>query len=227
MARKVLLACGIASSLAYVAATILGAMAWPGYNAIAQSVSELSAIGAPSRPVISPLLTAYIVLVIAFGVGVWLCAGPNRALRVVGGLLVGFGVFDEAAGLAPHAMHQREVLAVGGSTLSDTLHLVFTGVDTLFIFHILGFGAFALGKRFRLFSLGTILVLLVSGFLAAQDTDRVAANLSTPYNGLEERINIFGYLLWTATLAIALLRAQRKPAPRPVGMPAIVPQEVA
>ena len=46
MIRKVLLFCGIASSLAYVAATILGAMVWPGYNSISQSVSELPAIGA-------------------------------------------------------------------------------------------------------------------------------------------------------------------------------------
>lgn len=208
MVRKVLLVCGIVSSLLYVATTIIGALVWQGYNSISQSVSELMAIGAPSKPVVDPLFIAVCVLEIGFGVGVWLSAGPKRALRVVGGLLVGFGAFDLVGKFLPvGSMHQREALAAGGATLTDTLHLILAGVDTLFIFLIIGFGAFALGKWFRLYSIGTILVLLVFGFLAAQDAARVAANLPTPYTGLEERINIFGYYLWAAVLAIGLLRA--------------------
>jgi hypothetical protein len=208
MVRKGLLVCGILASLAYVAATVVGALAWPGYNSISQSVSELSAIGAPSQPYVSPLLSAYTALVVPFGVGVWLSAGSRRSRRVVGRLLIGSSLFDFASSFIPHAMHQREALAAGGVTTSDTLHLVFASIDVLFIFLIVGFGAFAFGRRFRLYSIGTILVLLVFGFLAAQDAGRVAANLPTPYNGLEERINIFGYLLWAAVLAIGLLRAQ-------------------
>ena len=50
MVRKVLLNCGILSSLLYVAMNVLGAMQWEGYNTASQTVSELSAIGAPSRP---------------------------------------------------------------------------------------------------------------------------------------------------------------------------------
>jgi hypothetical protein len=160
-------------------------------------------------------------------VGVWLAAGPRRILRVLGGLLVGFGVFDEASGLVPHAMHRREAIAAGEATASDTLHLIFASVDVLFIFLIVGFGAFALGSRFRLYSLGTILVLLVFGFLAAQDAGRVAANLPTPYNGLEERINIFGYLLWVAVLAIALQRGQGTTTSHRVEMPTPASEAVA
>jgi uncharacterized membrane protein len=210
MVRKLLLGCGIASSLAYVAATVVGALVWPGYNSMSQSVSELSAIGAPSQPFVSPLLAAYTLLVIPFGVGVWLSADGRRSRRVVGALLVGFGVFDEASGLIPHAMHQREALAAGEATTSDTMHLIFASIDVLFIFLIVGFGAFALGRRFRIYSIATFVILLVFGFVAAQDAGRVAANLPTPYNGLEERINIFGYLLWAAVLAIGLLRAERQ-----------------
>jgi len=63
MVREVLLICGIASSLLYVATTILGAMRWKGYSSTSQTVSELSAIGAPSRPLVVPLFLTYSVLV--------------------------------------------------------------------------------------------------------------------------------------------------------------------
>lgn len=44
------------------------------------------------------------------------------------------------------AMHQREVLAAGGGTLSDTLHKVL-GVVTVFLFLVtVGFGAAAFGR---------------------------------------------------------------------------------
>ena len=50
MARKLLLFCGILSSLLYVAMNIVGAMPFEGYSSTSQTISELSAIGAPSRP---------------------------------------------------------------------------------------------------------------------------------------------------------------------------------
>jgi hypothetical protein len=50
MARKLLLICGIVSSGLYVAADILAAMRHEGYSYADQTISELSAIGAPTRP---------------------------------------------------------------------------------------------------------------------------------------------------------------------------------
>ena len=49
MARKSLLVCGVLSSLLYVAMTVLVAMQWEGYSSASQTISELSAIGAPTR----------------------------------------------------------------------------------------------------------------------------------------------------------------------------------
>ena len=49
MARKILLLCGILSSMLYVAMTVFAAAEWPGYSSAAQTISELSAIGAPTR----------------------------------------------------------------------------------------------------------------------------------------------------------------------------------
>ncbi|MGZ3488897.1 MAG: hypothetical protein ACXVBY_18775 [Isosphaeraceae bacterium] len=94
-------------------------------------------------------------------------------------------------------------------TLTDTLHIIGATVDVLFILLIIGFGATAFGKRFRLYSIGTILVLVVFGALAGLDGPRVAGNLPTPWAGVTERINICGFLLWVVVLAIALLRGRR------------------
>jgi hypothetical protein len=65
-----------------VAFNILGAIVWQGYSSTSQTISELYAIGAPSRALVAPLMVVYNLLLYGFGVGVWLCAGPKRALRV-------------------------------------------------------------------------------------------------------------------------------------------------
>jgi len=93
-------------------------------------------------------------------------------------------------------------------TLTDTMHAILTGVGVLFILLAMGFGAAAFGKRFRLYSIGTILILLVFGALAGLDGPRLAANLPTPWMGVWERVTIGAYLLWVVVLAIGLLRAQ-------------------
>ena len=49
MLRKASLICGILSSLLYAGMTVFIAMQWEGYSSASQTVSELSAIGAPTR----------------------------------------------------------------------------------------------------------------------------------------------------------------------------------
>jgi hypothetical protein len=206
MGRKLLLGCGILSSLAYVSANLLGAKRWRDYSLTSHTVSELSAIGAPSRPLVVPLLTTHGALVIPFGVGVWESAGRRRALRVTGALLVGLGASDLPAPLFP--MHRREALARGERSRTDTMHIVFTSVNSVLIVLAIGFGSTAFGKRFRVYSIATILALVVTGGLTAAQASRVEANLPTPWAGVTERITIGGYLLWQVVLAIALLRMQ-------------------
>ena len=46
---RISLICGIASSLLYVAMNVFVPMQWEGYSSASQTVSELSAIGAPTR----------------------------------------------------------------------------------------------------------------------------------------------------------------------------------
>ena len=149
----------------------------------------------------------YSVLLIAFGSGVRGSAEGKGALRIAGGLLIGIGVLDFVGPFTP--MHLREVLAAGKGTLTDILHITLASVDVLFILLIIGFGAAALGKRFRLYSIGTLLVVIVFGTIAGLDGPRVSANLPTPRIGVTERISIFGFMFWLVVLAVTLLRARR------------------
>src|SRR5579864_3412023 len=207
--RRVLLGCGIASSLLYVAMNIAGAVFYPGYDAFSQEVSELSAIGAPTRGWWVPVGVAYEILVIAFGVGVWLSADRNRRLQTVGGLLVVYGLFNTYW----PPMHQREVIAAGGGTLTDTLHLVWAGITVLLMFVYIAFGAAALGKRFRWYSIATIVVLLAFGLLTIPAVGGISTGQPTPWAGVVERINILMDLQWIAVLSIALLRTCKPTAP--------------
>ncbi|MFG2039075.1 DUF998 domain-containing protein [Dactylosporangium sp. NPDC048998] len=205
--RRVLLAAGIGTSLFYVVALVLGPMRWEGYSSIDQTISELFAVDAPSRPLVVSLLFVSGVLALAFGFGVLWSAGRNRALRVTGWALAIVGVVDQAGPFFP--MHMRDVIAQGGGTFSDTMHITLTIVLSLLFLLAMTFGAVALGKRFRVYSVATILTLLAFGAMASMQADALATNEPTPWQGVYERINVAAYLLWMAVLAIVLLRTQR------------------
>jgi uncharacterized membrane protein len=67
-------------------------------------------------------------------------------------------------------------------------------------------GVFALGRRFRWYSIATLAVVLVSGALMGLDAPKVADDDPTPWIGVKERIAVFGSMLWISVLALALLR---------------------
>ena len=203
--RQALLACGILAPVLYVAMTLFVGLLWEGYSVVSRVPSELSAIGAPTRPLWIWLGMVYAVLMIAFGWIVWTSAPPNRALRVAGALLMAHTVFGQ---FWP-PMHQRAVLAAGGGTLTDTLHLAWATVTGIFFVLIVGFGAAALGKRFRIYSIVTLVIGLACGAVTGTYASRVQADLPTPGVGVWERISIVTFMAWIAVLATALLRAPR------------------
>src|SRR5688572_4781162 len=172
MARALLL-CGILSSLLYVAMNVLVAMRWKDYSSISQTVSELSAVGAPTRSLWVALGIAYTLLVTAFGLGLRVSAGRNRPLQIVGRLMVAYGVIGLVWPFAP--MHLRGAEA----SLTDTMHIVLAMVTVLLMLLAIGYGAAALGRRFRLYSIATVAILAVFGVLSGLDGPRIAANLPT------------------------------------------------
>ena len=80
--NRLLLLSGVLSSLWYVSINIIVPMQDPGYNVASQTVSELSAIGSPTRYLWDVLGPFYSLLIIPFGWGVWLSSGHNRKLKL-------------------------------------------------------------------------------------------------------------------------------------------------
>lgn len=199
--KRVLLACGIVSSLLYLGADILGALRYGGYSYVDRTVSELTAIGAPTRALVVPLYLAYDVLLVAFGVGIWTSADRKRALRITAALLAGIGILGLAA---------RFPMNVRGAerTLTDTMHIVITGVTVLVFLLSVAFGARAFGRRFCVYSVATFLTVLTFVALAGVQVPKIAANQPTPWIGIAERISIGAYLFWVAVLAVILLRGR-------------------
>jgi len=218
----VLLACGVLAALLYAAMLIFIPLAWPDYRSASQTISELSAIGAPTRLWWVALGTLYAALCVGFGWGVWLASAGNRPLRVVAALLITDGVLC----LFWPPMHLRGTVV----TLTDTLHVVWMIITGLLMTLAIGFGAASLGTRFRLFSIATLVIMLTTGIGTGVDAPRIAANLPTPWIGVWERVSAGAFMLWVMVLAVSLVRTElSRGAParrsrRGKQPPAIVPE---
>jgi hypothetical protein len=195
--RKVLLLCGMLSSLYYVALNIFVPMQWDEYSIASQTVSELSAINAPTRPLWVGLCILYVLLFAAFGWGVLKSAEGKRPLRIMGVLIIVYSVFN----LYWPPMHLRG----NEPSLTDALHITWAMVTLLLMMLMMGFGAAALGKRFRLFTIATFVVFIVFGILIGVEAPGIPENLPTPRIGIWERINIGVFMLWVVVFASALL----------------------
>lgn len=198
---KVLLICGIVSSLLYIAVDVLAAMSWQAYSYAHQSVSELSAIGAPTRGSVVAIGMVYILLVIAFSAGVWLSAGPKRSLRISAILLAAYGIVN-----LPGAFFSMR-LRGEGSLAADAGHLILTIVTVILLLLAVGFGSGADGRWFRLYSIATVVAMLTFGAAGATQAPAVGAGQPTPWLGLVERVSVYAPILWMLVLALVLLRS--------------------
>ena len=201
MLRRVLLWCGVVAPLLYAIADALAGMLRPGYSFRDHVISELGAIGAPTKPLFTTLLIGVYLLLTAFGVGVWQSARGRRRLRVVGGLLIALGVMALTVGqfvpMQPRGTEQG---------LTGTLHLVEGAVAMLMIMAAMGVAITVFGRRFRVYTFVTIALVLAFGAWSASDARVIAAGLATPWAGVKERIFWYAYQLWFAVLALTLLR---------------------
>lgn len=200
--RKILLACGILSTLWYLVINIIVPPYYEGYSSVTQTVSELSAIGAPTRVLWFLLCVIYPLLYVAFGWGVFFSSAGNRSLRFMAIAILIYGGLN----FYWPPMHTREVLAAGGGTLSDSLHIAWAMMTLVFNMIMMGFGLVALGKGFRYYTIATIVVFIIFGILIGIETPGIQTNSPTPGIGIWERINIAAFMLWIAVLAFVLLR---------------------
>ena len=202
MVRKLLLSCGAISSILYLLAIdVIAALRHADYhNYTSQMVSELMAVGAPTRNLLIGLFTPYNLLVFAFAAGVWASARGRRSVRLTAAALVGYGAVS-TAGLFLFPMDLRGTVG----SQRDGLHIAATFVMSIFIVAVMAFGAFARGMRFRRYSFATIAIVVVFGALAGLLARPMPG--PTPGLGLAERINIYATMLWMASLAASFWAA--------------------
>jgi hypothetical protein len=184
---KYLLICGILAPLFFVGTDVIAGILYPGYNFIDQSISELSAVGAPTRSLVVPLIILYNVLLIAFVLGVLMSAGQNRLLRVTAVMILGNVIVTLIWAFFPMQL---------GETVSK-INVVLGAVSMIFFLLAIGFGAAAHRNWFRFFSVGILvlfLVLTIFGVMAA-----------THHIGAQERIMTYSYVLWLMVLSTVLL----------------------
>lgn len=201
----VLLGCGVAVAVVQIAGDVIAAARYPGYSYAHMTVSELSAIGAPTRSFQSGVGVLFGLLVVAFAGGVWWMADGQRRLRSVAVLLGVFAVNGVVWGLFP--MQPR------GSAMAatDVAHIVGAVVQVATIVLFIAIGSGAAGRPFRRTSIAFIVAILAAGGLAGTQAGRIAAGDPTPYIGLIERVSFYGPSLWILLLAIVLLRNRPRP----------------
>jgi len=199
-----LLACGPLSSLLYVVAIdLVAARRHPGYHDYtSQMVSELMAVGAPTRPVLVRWLIPYNALLFAFASGVWASAPASRLVRLTAALLSTYAAIS-TAGLVAAPMALRGT----PDSRRDPVHIAVTAVMSASIVATMAAGAFTRGRGFRIYSFATIGAVACFGALAGFLSRPMPG--PTPGIGLAERVTIYATMLWFAVLGIAVWPRRR------------------
>jgi hypothetical protein len=214
-ATKALLVAGIASVGVYAVGDLLSGLLYEGYSFKDQVISELTALGSPVRPLMLAAMTAHGLLVAAFGVGIWRSAGRSRSLRWVGPFLIASSI----VGFFTHVVFPMSSRWMEPS-FTDTMHIIGTGVWSLFILVAMVLSAVAYRGWFRGYSIVTLLVLVGFGTASSIAMGGVEENL-TPWAGGFERINAYAFFAWLVVLAVIVMRRSLNEVPPEKGVTAV------
>ena len=197
-----LLVCGLLIGPSYIFLYMLGGALRPGYNHIANSVSELLSPGAPNKPLLAVIQVAYAGLHILFGWGVLRFvhgSGHSTLSGMIGAwAIVAIGVATLGTALFPQDAEGAP------ATRAGQVHktLVFGVLVPASILSTLLIGLWSRGiafmPRFPLYSYITVGVIVVMGGIGG-------AAVKTRYAGLSERAAALVTHQWLFVLALGLL----------------------
>jgi hypothetical protein len=208
-ATDVLVACGVVYAVSYaIVNDAIAAPLYGGYSWLDQAVSELSADGAPTRPLLVAMAPVWSALLFAFGLGIWRAGASRRWLRALGAVIAVHGLWSLAWIWFP--MSSRADLATGGPGANDTGHLVLVTMTGIFVIGELALAAAAFGNRFRVYAAASAVVMLVSGSLTSSWPAKIEAGEATPWMGLFERISIVTWLAFLVVVALTLIRQRHE-----------------
>ncbi len=197
---------GAVSAVIYAAHVVLGGLLWTGYSHMTQTISELTADGAPNAALLRGFTTVYGVLAIIFAA--WAIFALRKAgakkTAIVGAVLlfimefaslVGYGLFPLRGGTEMDPENMGHLIVTGIVVLCTISSVLLVGLGL-----VKSPGLRVLG----VFSLICAVMIVVSGGM----TPVALANHLT-VGGLLERLNIFTLQTWVFVLSVSLVRKLR------------------
>lgn len=196
---------GIVSLLSYTAAVLFSPLAYPGYDWMAQAVSDLSAENAPSKMLWDQLSSLYGVcgMISVMMVCVFIQGKLNRTLRAGIYLFAGMNWVTNVG----YAMFPLSDSGYAG-TLQDIMHVyvvtasvVLLSIASLVVIMVGGYR----DKKYR------SLALWATAALALMLMGAVGTNVVPPeFFGIPERFSVFAATGFNAVLGIYLFRGFEK-----------------
>ena len=199
---KILLASGIISALLTIFSDVVGGLVTPGYRLASQSASELSAVGASTRPLMVTLNLIAGVLLAAFSIGLWQSAGENWFLRVIA-VLLAINATCSSIALLSFPLHLDEMMTSAANKANVVI--MFIGVFAFFLSII--FGIFANTGWFRYVSLAIIslfIVFTIMGLLISKTGFEIFGEHGAT-TGIQERTMIYSWNVWLILQVIVVL----------------------
>lgn len=193
---------GIVSFLSYAAAVILAPLAYPGYNWLAQAVSDLSAANAPSLALWNRLTALYNVCEVVCATVVCIGIGGQKTKLLRTGIYL-FACMEWISAVGYRMFPLTESGYAG--TFQDIMHMVITAVVVLLSIVSLTLIIITGGKSRGCRSYGVCAaVALIMMLVGALGMKMVPAE----YFGVVERFSVFAATGFNACLGIHLFCAK-------------------
>lgn len=192
---------GMLSVLYYTSHVVIGGWLWRGYSHLQQPISDLTATGAPNRPLVLTLSVVYGIFALLFAV-LFTVIENKQFPKVVlwgGACFIAVHVCSVSYLFFPEDLPGAEVSFPGMMHIVVTALIVpFTILSPLLLG--MGFRKVAGWQQFGTYSIATGLLIIIFG-----GTTAIFYAKKLPYFGLVERINIGLLQLWTLMFSLKLM----------------------
>lgn len=203
MDKKLLFYCGIFGPIIFLLNDIIGSIITPGFSPIINAVSELTQAGSENALLLSTLFLIAAIMLMVFGIGIVVhYKFEHSKLIFFGGIfIILLGLFSALSG----TVFPMDPFG-GEATFAGNMHIILTGLNIILVVLAIpmigiGFNRVKQWKSFRLYSIITVLVMIIFG---ASTSVLIMNNIEML--GLFERITIYAYQLWIFTLAFLLIK---------------------
>lgn len=194
---------GFFAPILFVFTAIIGGALRPGYNHIANTVSELFSYGSPNRTPLTILYLIFAILLSIYGVSLLGFVLKIKQKKWIGMLAAGSFIVVGILNILTATVFPQDPW---GSPLTNSgeMHMKVSGVITLFsLLYILMFGIWFRqvfnDNSFFIFSILTTIAAIFSGLW-------FVANFGSPIIGLTERLAILIGFQWIIALMIKVLK---------------------